>query len=353
MREKLTAAILVLAGAMSLASCTVPRNTEPRTTDDAVETVTVTEDDGSRSYSEEKVYENIDRIADDLADCNYDDLCSRCVSTPYGLGSLMPVVEEEEDDDDDSYKVTDNMLLIKNMIASTITYEIDETSFKAKMLEKKYSVDVTFSYKDYSKIVKMRDKFLGAADFNTLMAEMDDRISQTVTLEFVKKDKHYLLVNPEDLESLYTYDIPELEFMKDHFDMIEDSYMTGPGWDPYTESYYDTNTFEFVINLDAYASNYMWRYRYLISEETEPEWTRIYLSDTIVDKYPTGIHLTYTQEENFSTGFYCFIIYDVQSGEIYGWEFNVYNTEDIIPPTPTQWSEWTFFTEETGETEET
>lgn len=348
MREKLTAAILILAGVLSLASCNVPGTAA---TDETEEKVTVTEDDGSRSYSEEKVYENIAKIADDLADCNYDDLCSRCVSNPSGLGSLMPVVEEE-DDDDVSYKVTDNMLLIKNMIASTITYEIDETSFKGKMLEKRYSVDVTFSYKDYSKIVRMRDKFLGAADFNTLMAEEEDMIDQTFTLEFVKKDKHYLLANAEDLASLYTYDLPELEFMRDHFDMIEDSYMTGPGWDPYTESYYDTNTFEFVVNLDAYASNYIWRYRYLISEETEPEWTRIYLSDNIVDKYPTGIHLTYTQEENFSTGFYCFIIYDVQSGEIYGWEFNVYNTEDIVPPTPTEWSEWTFFADETGETEE-
>ena len=349
MREKVTAAILTLACVMSLASCSVPKTTDD--TEDAEDQDIVTEDDGSHSYSEEKIYENIDKIADDLADCDFEDLCSRCVSTPYAIQNLMPVIEEEEEEDEDdySYKITDNMLIIKNMIASTITYEIDETSYKAKALEKKYSVDVTFSYKDYSKVLRMRDKFLGVADFNTLMAEEESRIDQVFTLEFVKKDKHYLLANADDLASLYAYDIPELDFMKNHFDMIVDSYMTGPGWDAYTESYYDTNTMEFVIELDGYADDYIWRYRYLISEETEPEWTRVYLSDIIVDRYPTGIHLTYTQEENFSSGFYCFIIYDVQSGEIYGWEFNVYNSGDFEMPEITQ---WTFYADETSETEE-
>ena len=69
MREKLTAAILVLAGVLSLASCTMP-GTTATAAEDTGETVTVMEDDGSRSYSEEKVYENIDKIAADLADCN-------------------------------------------------------------------------------------------------------------------------------------------------------------------------------------------------------------------------------------------------------------------------------------------
>ena len=346
MREKLTAAILILACVMSLASCTVPKTTEDT---EAQETETTEEKE--LSFAEEKIYENIGKIAAALANCDSEDLSKRCVSTPYEVIGLMPVVEEE-DEDDLSYKVTDNMLLIKNMIASTITYKIDETSYKAKVFDKKYSVDVTFSYKDYSKVAKMRDKFLGAADFNTLMAEEESTIDQVFTLEFVKRDNHFLLSNADDLARLYIYDLPELEFMRNHFDMIEGSYMTGPGWDAYTESYYDTNTFEFVVELDAYASNYIWRYVYLISEETDPEWNRIYLSDTIVDKYPTGIHLTYTQEENFSTGFYCFIIYDLQSKEIYGWEFNVYNSEDIIPTVSIP--EWTFtdVTETTEETEE-
>lgn len=331
MREKLTAAILIAASVISLAACTPAKSADTGNSGTEAEKETV---ESSRSYSEEKVLESIDGIAAALAACDFEDLSKRCVSTPYGIRDLMPVIEEEEEDGD-IYNVTDKMLTIRNMIAGTITCEADETSFKSNIFEKKYTVDVKFSIKDYTKVLGMREKFLGPADFNTLMIEEESTIDKIITLEFVKKDKHYLLANPEDLAELYSYDLPELEFMRNHFDMIESSYMTGPGWDPYTESYYDTNTFEFVVVLDTNARNYIWQYLYLISEETEPEWNRIYLSETVVDRYPTEIHLTYTQDENFSSGFYCFIIYDIQSGDYYGWEFDVYNSAETVPSVST------------------
>lgn len=321
MRKRVIAAILILANVMSLASCSIPGKT-----DETNETDTTT-GEHERSFSEEKVYENVEKITAALAACDFDDLSSRCVYTPYTILNSMPVIEE--DDDDDSYKVDDNMLLIRNMIASTITCEIDEESFKSSLLDKKYSVDVKFSFKDYTQITGKRERFLGAADFNSLMLEEEGTIDQVITLEFEKKDKHYLLANPDVLKVLYDYDLPELEFMKNCFDMIETSYMTGEGWDSFTESYIDTNTFEFEIVLDLQAREYIWQYIYAVSEETVPEWNHIYTSEVIVDKYPSSIHLTYTQEENFSTGYYCFVIYDVQSEQIYGWEFSVYNTAEM------------------------
>jgi hypothetical protein len=54
------------------------------------------------------------------------------------------------------------------MIAETITYKIDDDSFKGGFWGSKCSVDVTFSYKDYHEVVGMREEFLGPADFNTL-----------------------------------------------------------------------------------------------------------------------------------------------------------------------------------------
>ena len=323
MRKRVIAAILILANVVAMASCSIPGNT--RSTGETADPDTSTEEH-ERSFSEEKVYENVEKITVALAACDFDDLSSRCVYTPYTILNIMPVIEEDEDDD--SYKVTDNMLLIRNMIASTITCEIDEESYKASLLDKKYSVDVKFSFKDYTKISGKRERFLGAADFNSLMLEEEGTIDQIITLEFEKKDKHYLLANPDALKVLYDYDLPELEFMKNCFDMIETSYMTGDGWDSFTESYIDTNTFEFEIVLDLQAREYIWQYIYAVSEETVPEWNHIYTSEVIVDKYPTSIHLTYTQEENFSTGYYCFVIYDVQSEQIYGWEFSVYNTAE-------------------------
>ena len=341
MRKKVTAAILILANVISLASCTVPGRTE----------VTEEETDAEekeRSNTEEKIYSNIEKITADIAGCDFEDLCKRCTTTPYEVLEVMPVIEEP--DADGNIHVSDNMLLIRNMIATTLTCKIDEESFKGSIIDKKYSVDVKFSFKDYERVSGLRDRFLGAADFNSLLLEEPCTVDKVLTLEFVKQDRHYLLSNPEILTELYDYDLPELVFMKNCFDMIETSYMSGPGWDTNTESFFDTNTLEFHIVLDHQAREYIWQYVYAVSEETTPEWRHIYTSDIIVDKYPTEINLIYTQEENFSTGYYCFIIYDVQSEEIYGWEFSIYNTEE---PLPTAATTTTSTAEETEETEET
>lgn len=320
MRKKVIAVFLILASVLSLAACTMTGSTDE--SDAGHEEVT-------RSYSEEKIYGIIDKICTALASCDIESLTNYCAVSPYGVICNMPVIV-----DDDNY-VNDNMQMIRNMIASTIEYEIDESSYKSGLFDKKYKVDVTLSWKDYSKVVDKRDVFLGPADFNMLMAEEESRILKTYTLEFVKKDNHYLLENPDVLAEIYEYDLPQLEFMKSYFDMIEDSYLDGPGWDPFTECFYDTNTFEFDVVLDRRAPNYIWEYIYVVAKQNGSDWDTIYNSGKVVDKYPTKIHLSYSQEENFEAGHYYFVIYDVQSEQLYGWEFDVYNTKQTETTKPT------------------
>ena len=345
MKKKVIATVLILANLLTLASCSQASNSDtPKSRktaeafdDDDEEAADDEEekDNGSGKIAEERIYNCIDKLATTLAECDYDGFCELCTYTPYEVRSVMPVVYEVETTDYDDYYIQrqpSEMLRVKNAIAATTTYEIDKSSFKANLWAKECSVNVTFSYKDFSSVIDQRDKFLGAADFNMLLAEVEDTVDVELTLEFTKEDDgHYLLANGRDIAEIYEYDIPTLEFMNNIFDTIEDSYMTGPGWDPVTETYTDTNTFEFVIELDENASNYVWQYKYRVAEETSPEWTPLFTSEKIVDRYPTEIHLTYTQEENIPTGFYVFFIYDMQSGTIYGWEFDVVNTAEAAP----------------------
>lgn len=339
MSKKVIAAFLVLANLMTLASCSSASGSAEETTrrsrreTEEAEEEEEKRNDDNHSAAQDRIYKSIDKIATTLAECDYDGFCELCTYTPYEIRSVMPVIIESEDNDiyDDYMKKNPGeMLLVKNAIAATTTYEIDDKSFKANLWAEKCSVDVTFSYKDFSGILDKREKFLGAADFNTLMAEVEDTVDLDITLEFEKQeDGHYLLANGIDLVQVYEYDLPQLEFMSSVFDTIEDSYMTGAGWDAATESYTDTNTFEMVIQLDENASDYIWQYRYRIADETSPDWTVYYTSEKIVDRYPTEIHLTFSQEENFTTGYYIFFIYDMQTGNIYGWEFDVFNTAEM------------------------
>ena len=361
MKKKVIATVLILANLMTLASCSQAagsdspksRKTAEAFDDDEEEEEADDDDKGDNKVAEDKIYNCIDKIAETIAECDYDGFSELCTYEPYEVRSVMPIVVEVEDVNyNDQYmrKNPSEMLRVKNAIAATTTYEIDKSSFKSNLWAKECTVDVTFSYKDFSSVLEQREKFLGFADFNMLLTEVEETVDLDMTLKFTKDDDgHYLLANGRDFAEVYEYDLPELEFMDNVFDTISDSYMTGPGWDPVTETYTDTNTFEFVIELDEYASDYVWQYKYRVAEETSPEWTPLYTSEKIIDRYPTEIHLTYTQEENIPTGFYVFFIYDMQSGTIYGWEFNVINTAETasvntVIGTVTE-------TEETAETE--
>lgn len=361
MSKKVIATVLILANLMTLASCSQAANTDETTersrkSAEAAADEEPDDDDSNNKIAEDRIYNCIDKIATTIADCDYDGFCELCTYTPYEVKSVMPIVEEvDEVDYDDTYlrKSPSEMLRVKNVIAATTTYEIDKSSFKSNLWAKECTVNVTFSYKDFSSVLGQREKFLGAADFNMLLAEVEDTVDIEMTLNFTKEDDGgYLLSNGRELAEVYEYDLPELEFIDNIFETIEDSYMTGPGWDPVTETYTDTNTFEFVIELDENASNYIWQYRYRVAEETSPEWTPLFTSEKVIDRYPTEIHLTYTQEENIPTGFYVFFIYDMQSGAIYGWEFNVYNSADMVQVDPVITGS-VEETEETTETEET
>ncbi len=343
MSKKVLAAVLVLANVMTLASCSQASNTDETTrrsrrdAEDAQEAEeTEDEDKGARhSSAEDKVYHTIEKLGSALAGCDYDAVCELCSYEPYEIRSVMPVVYEVEEinyNSDFIKKKPGDMLRVRSVIAATTTYEIDESSFKSNLWAENCSVNVTFSHKDYNEILDKRDRFLGAADFNMLLSEVEDTVDLEMTLEFIKDEDsgRYLLANGRDLAEIYDYDLPELKFMTDIFDTVEDSWMTGPGWNSATETYTDTNTFEYVVSLTDEASQYVWQYKYRISRKTDEGWVPLYTSDTIVDRYPTGIDLVYTEQENFPTGHYIFFIYDMQSGSYYGWEYDVVNSAEVV-----------------------
>lgn len=327
MSKRLIAAVLVLANVLSLASCSMFTTPTFPEDDDPDETTT-------GSSTKDKIYDKIDKISKALAECDYDkfkEYSEECTD----LERAMPSIKGDDDDDYKTPKVTDSWKVM-HMIAATITYEIDDSSYKGGFWGSKCTVDVTFSYKDYHEVMGMRKEFLGPADFNTLLYDVEKTIDKKITLIFEKAGNDYQLYNPAEFICLYNYEnIETLKFMRNYFDMVKKVYMTGPGWDEATESYTDTNEFTIVFELDERAKDYTWTYIYRVSEELSPKWNHIYTSSRITVESPTEIRITYKQDENFKTGFYCFIIYDPMSESLIGMEYDVYNTADGGKPTET------------------
>lgn len=342
MKKKIIATILVLANVLTMASCTPFDFITSHTTNDTEEE---TDDDEEDDHSDTKdaVFETVDDIADALADCDFDRFRRHCDCNTDAIEEIMPVDDTDYDDED---AVMDKDLVVRNMIAKTITYEIDEKSFEKGFMGSTCSVDVTFSYKDYYEVLGKKEVFLNPGDFNYMLDEVTNTIDTTITLHFKKNYNDYLLTNADDLVVLYEYEDTELEYMRSLFDMVDDIYMTGPEWDPETESYYNTNTFEIVLVLNEQASQYIWQYVYRVSIETSPNWTHLYRSDTVVDRYPTEIRITYTQDQVFEDGVYCILFYNYYDDTIIGYEFDVYKN-----PKGTQITDETESPEETEETE--
>ena len=334
MKKKIIATILVLANVMTMAACTPFDFITSNTTRDTEEEEEEEDDDSDPSDVKEAVFESVDDIATALAKCNLDSFKRHCDGNTGKIEELMPVDDTDYADDDAKM---DKDLVVRNMIASTITYEIDEKSFNKGFMGSTCSVDVTFSYKDYYKVLEQKETFINPGDFNAMLEEVTDTVDNKITLEFKKHYNEYLLTNANDLAVLYDYKDTELKYMRSLFDMVDRIYMTGPGWDEATDSYIDTNTFEIVLELNEQASEYIWQYVYRVSLEGYPNWTHLYTSDTVTDRYPTEIRITYTQDELFDDGFYCILFYNYYDDTIIGYEFDVYNTQDGTPSTdPTE-----------------
>ncbi len=326
MLKKKVAILLTLTTVLSMTACSMPKQTdkdEPE--DDEVEEV----DEEEISETQSEIYDTVGKIADALAACDRETLEKKC--TEDGLKVLdenMPVIDVDTSSGEPLVDLVEHKLMVRNMIASTITYEIVDGSYKGALFGRSASVDVVFSYKDYESVVNSKDKFLGPGEFNTLLMDVENTVDFTYTLNFKKDGMAYILTNAGVLKEIYEYDDVDLDYFDGLFDMIESGYVTGTGYDAATDAFYDTNSIDFYVKLDGYAKDYVWDYKWAFVREDGWDWDYLKISDEIVDKYPTEISVTYTQDENLPSGHYLFFIYDLQSEEIYGYEFDVYNSAE-------------------------
>lgn len=320
MKKRLIASILILANVFSLASCNLFGNT------DETDNSGIDIDDPHYTTSE-KVYKAVNLVSEALAACDYDAFASYCADKPSKMKDAMPSLDEEALYDDDKENDPENELIIRHMIASTITSSIDVDSFEEKAKGNTCLIDVEFSYKDHNATLEKREKFVNTDDFKNLLNGVSDTVKVTVTMEFSLTKGGIVLNNPDDLTVVYDYKNTDLEYMKSLFDMVDKIYMTGSNWDSLTDSYYDTDTFEIVLTIDEPGEWFVWNYRYRVAAETEPKWTDYYISEYITEVDPTEIHITYTADKPFEEGLYCILFYNSYDSTIVGYEFNVYSTK--------------------------
>ena len=146
----------------------------------------------SCDLTKDKSMDEVLDLAEDV--CKYtSDLDYKKLSkmTEDGDDKLEEIFEGVEDDG------------FREIVASTLEYEIDEDSLE-KDGKTGYTVDVTFTYVDYEKVLDV-EEIVTVDMFEDMVKDSDDVNEETITLEFEKDGSDILFVNIDDLEDLFPY----------------------------------------------------------------------------------------------------------------------------------------------------
>ena len=137
--------------------------------------------------------------ADEVSDLA-EDVCKYTTDLDYKKLSKMT-----EDGDDKLEEIFEGIEgdSFREIVASTLEYEIDEDSLE-KEGKTGYSIDVTFTYVDYEKVLDV-EEIVTSDMFEDMVKDSDDVIEESLTLEFEKDGSDILFVNIEDLEDLFPY----------------------------------------------------------------------------------------------------------------------------------------------------
>lgn len=136
---------------------------------------------------------------DEIADLA-EDVCKYTADLDYKKLSKMT-----EDGDEDLEEIFEGIEDdgFREVVASTLEYEIDEDSLE-KDGKKGYTIDVTFAYVDYEEVLE-DDSVITVEDFEDAVEDCDEKIEESITLEFEKDGDDILFANISDLEALFPY----------------------------------------------------------------------------------------------------------------------------------------------------
>lgn len=147
----------------------------------------------------DKALDKIPKLAEDICGDvsirDYDKLMEGSRFEDEALEEIFDLIGEDE---------------AKEMIADTLTYEIDPDSLQ-KTDKSSYSIDVTFSYVDHTSVLE-DENIVSADDFKAGIQDSSELIEVNITLVFHKDGSDLFFMNIGDMEKLFPYADDEIMF---------------------------------------------------------------------------------------------------------------------------------------------
>ena len=259
-----------------------------------------------------------------------DDLGKYIVDRDYNkikklTGEKNDKLEEILSLSDDS---TETDVQAREIIASTLSYEVDEDSYDGDKEEG--SVDIIFTYVDYEKAIEDIPVFQDIDAFEEAIEDCDDKIETTITFEFEKDGDDIVCVNIGDIKEIFPYADEEFSFVLAWGDYISCFDFEG------CSSGFTCNDVDHVtciLDVTGDGQYLTWDYYYTVDFNDVP----VYESDVITVEEPTELTGEYWSEDGdlLEDGQYYIAFYTPDDEFIYSGCCNVTHTEVTPTPAPT------------------
>ena len=271
---------------------------------------------GCSAKFEDGVIDQADKLGKLIQDRDYKKIEKMAEEGDKDLESVLALSTDTSELDNDAREV----------IASTLTYEVDEDSFEGDFFGKEGSIDVTFTYVDYEKAIEDITIFEDLDAFEAAIEDCDDTVEKTITFEFVNDGGTPVCSNIGDIADLFPYAKDEFNFAlsRENYagDVEFDGLNNGNG-------YIDTESISCHMDILGDGQELTWNYYYVV----ECYDVNLYTSGVTESTSSDRLDAEYSEYDILDDGNYVFTFYTEDDVLLGTGSVQVTHTE--VTPTPT------------------
>lgn len=214
----------------------------------------------------------------------------------------------------------------REIIASTLEFEIDEDSFEGDFLGREGSIDVTFTYVDYEKAIEDIAIFEDTDAFAAAIEDCDDKVETTITFEFEKDGSDVVCTNIGDIADLFPYSSEEFNFAlsRDNYTGSVEFLNLNNG-----NGYIDAYTITCNLSIEGDGQSLTWNYYWTVESYD----VNLYTSDVMESDTDAFLTAFYSEDDIIPDGTYVFTFYTEDDVLLGSGSVEVTHTE--VTPTPT------------------
>ena len=233
-----------------------------------------------------------------------------------------------------SSSLSEDDLKIKQKIASTLTYTVDEDSLDMN----DGTVDIEFSYVDYEAVFSQDTLFLSMEDLESAMDLCEDRISKVLTFEFEVDGSKVIFTDLDSISELFPYSDEEFDITVDYPGMVGGITFFGDGYDESANEYTDVYSISCSMEVLPEYQDIPWQYSYTIDRDGTNVTTSAIVSWNDQGTLDVNLNsVTRLAEGTYTVTFYSVDSQVLGSAEVYvrdTIEVTYDPTQSIIPDSP-------------------